>query len=165
MPQSQAGEGATTGGQNGGDAQPEVVHRTRSALGKRERAKSPTPERDAEADVELDRAKLAKLLDKTESSLKKKLNALENTIGDMEEDYIVTTWSNGNVLRGWDIQQKRPERSKNTGNGAGSATGAPKHRKQRPTDRWFSLSSATSPMRKDLLEQIKIKNQKKKKKR
>lgn len=123
------------------------------------------------SEAEAERQKLARTLEKTHSGLKKKLANLESNISELEEDYISCTWTHGNVIRGWDgfIPIRRADRpNKNAGNGSGSATGAPKHRKPRYTDRIFSLSSASSQIRKDNADSNGVKksnNQKKKKKR
>lgn len=123
------------------------------------------------AEAEADRQKLARLLEKTQASLNKKLGSLETNISQLEEDYISATWAHGNVIRGWDgfIPVRRADRpDKNAGNGSGSATGAPKHRKPRYTDRIFSLSSSSSQIRKDNVDTSNAKKtaqQKKKKKR
>lgn len=163
------GAGATvnTHSKASGAAAPEPVHRTRAVQGKRERAKEDAvvSTADIEGEIMMERTKLARQLERTSQSLKRKLLHLDNTVTAKEEEYIAGTWSSGNVLRGWDPLVRKQDRNKNTGNGSGSATGAPKHRKPRPTDRIFSLSSSTSQIRKDGVDPKKIADRKKKKKR
>ncbi len=168
-------EGSTTSAANGtADASSakengpsDIAHRTRGVLGKRERLKensaSPPPEHDI--DVAAERAKFARSLDKIQASLKKKLAEVEASISKQEEDYIVSTWSSGNIMRGWDAVRKVDRPNKASGNGSGTATGAPKHRKPRPSDRLFSMSSDTSKLRREGADLKKQANQKKKKKR
>lgn len=167
-------EGGTNPSANGTDTSntketgsSDIAHRTRGVLGKRERMKdstaTPTPEVDV--DVGVERAKFARTLDKLHSSLKRRLSEIEVTISKQEEDYIATTWSSGNIMRGFDAVRKADRPNKASGNGSGTATGAPKHRKPKPTDRLFSMSSDTSKLRRDNLDLKKQANQKKKKKR
>lgn len=87
----------------------------------------------------------------------------------LEDRYINATWAHGNLMRGWDGYCRRVDRAPKSGNGSGTATGAPKQRKVRPSDRMFSMTSSTSSIR---LESLgvdlavrKSVNQKKKKKR
>lgn len=116
------------------------------------------------------RASLEKKISQNATQLTSKLTNLESTIDKLEQDYIRTTWAHGNVLRGWDGLTKRPDRhdKAHPGDGSGVATGAPKHRKSRPSDRIFSLSSSTSHFRQknpDVLIQKRPLINKKKKKR
>lgn len=111
-----------------------------------------------------------KLLEKADSRLTKNIRAIEEDIEMREEEYITKTWAHGNVMRGWDGFVRRVDRAdKNaTGTGSGTATGAPKYRKSRPSDRIFSLSSSTSNFRKenpDVQIQKRPPEKKKKKKR
>lgn len=171
MTPSPAADGTGATGNTDGKANcapPEPVHRTRAVQGKRERAKEEAvvSMADIEGEIVMERTKLARSLERTSQSLKRKLQHLETNVANEEEKYIATTWSSGNIMRGWDPLVRRPDRNnKNTGNGSGSATGAPKHRKPRPTDRIFSLSSSTSQIRKDGVDPKKIADRKKKKKR
>lgn len=128
-------------------------------------------ERAAEkAAIAAERAALQQKITQQITTLEADIERIESDIANMEEDYIKTTWAQGNVLRGWDgfgRRIDRPERTA-TGNGSGVATGAPKHRKSRPNDRIFSLSSSTSPFRKENPDVQIVKRstvQKKKKKR
>ncbi|CDF37731.1 unnamed protein product [Chondrus crispus] len=109
------------------------------------------------------------MLARTAASLERKVEAVERDIGAMEEEYITSTWAHGNVLRGWDGFVRRVDRGKQMkGGGSGTATGAPKYRKSRPSDRIFSLSSATSKFRRenpDVQIQKRPPDKKKKKKR
>lgn len=109
-------------------------------------------------------------LENIATSLAKKLQSLEADIEKQEEEYIAQTWAHGNVMRGWDGFVRRVDKSEKTatGNGSGTATGAPKHRKSRPSDRIFSLSSSTSNFRRENPDAINVKRPsalKKKKKR
>lgn len=120
--------------------------------------------------AENEKAQLLKLLEKTKSGLSKKLVNVENELSEMEENYITKTWTHGNVIRGWEGYIRRADRSDKSavGNGSGSATGAPKYRKARHTDRIFSLSSSSSQARRDSADSHGIRkstNPKKKKKR
>lgn len=177
MTPAPAADGAAAAGNTNGKptAAPEPVHRTRGTVqGKRERASkeesvavaSPA---ELEGEMVMERTKLARSLERTSQSLKRKLHALDTSVTEQEEDYIATTWSSGNIMRGWDPLVPKRDRSgsnkNNTGNGSGSATGAPKHRKPRHTDRIFSLSSSTSQLRRDGVDPKKIADRKKKKKR
>lgn len=116
------------------------------------------------------RASLHKSISQNATQLTATLTDLEATIDKLEQDYIRTTWAHGNVLRGWDGLTKRLDRHDKapSGNTSGVATGAPKHRKSRPSDRIFSLSSSTSQFRRqnpDVLIQKRSLISKKKKKR
>lgn len=88
-------------------------------------------------------------LESTTDDLEKQLQELEGDIQKKEEEYITSTWAHGNAIRGWDGFSRRVGRTEKspTGNASGSATGAPKFRKDRPSDRVFSLSSSTSKFR------------------
>lgn len=115
-----------------------------------------------------ERANLENLLQQTETDLLNSLRQVEHDIESKEDQYIRVTWPHGNVLRGWDGFGRRVERTDKavTGNGSGVATGAPKHRKARASDRIFSLSSSTSIFRKQnpfAVIQRPITNKKKKK--
>lgn len=117
-----------------------------------------------------EKAAFDNLLEKTAAGLTKKIQAIEEDIEMKEEEYITKTWAHGNVMRGWDGFVRRVDRAnKNaTGTGSGTATGAPKYRKSRPSDRFFSLSSSTSNFRKenpDVQIQKRPPEKKKKKKR
>ncbi len=118
--------------------------------------KEGSPAKDAEppSPLDLERQKLMKLLEKSSMSLTKRLGNIESNLSELEEAYITDTWPHGNVIRGWDGYIRRVDRpNKNSaGNGSGSATGAPKFRKPRATDRIFSLSSRTSAIRKEVAE-------------
>jgi Histone acetyltransferase subunit NuA4 len=71
-------------------------------------------------------------------------------VAELEDKYIAATWAHGNLMRGWDGYCRRVDRAPAVaGNGAGTATGAPKQRKLRPSDRMFSMTSATSAVRLD----------------
>lgn len=96
-----------------------------------------------------ERTTLSKSLSKTRSGLEKKLAAVEADVAKLEEAYISDTWAHGNALRGWDGYVRRVATERG-GNGSGFATGAPKTRKSRPTDRIFSLCSSSSVIRKEL---------------
>ena len=136
-----------------------------------ERAAEKAAEKAAEAStVASERATLEAFLENARSDLTAKLAKIEADIDTQEEDYIRSTWAHGNVLRGWDGFGRRVDRAEKlaTGNGSGVSTGAPKHRKARPSDRIFSLSSSSSNFRKenpDVLIQKRSATTKKKKKR
>lgn len=110
-------------------------------------------------------------LQQASTTLEAKLKALETDIEQKEEQYITKTWAHGNIMRGWDGFVRRVDRADRNapgGTGSGTATGAPKYRKSRPSDRIFSLSSLSSRYRKenpDLLIQKRPPDKKKKKKR
>lgn len=110
-------------------------------------------------------------LNRASAALEVKLKTLEDDIEQKEEAYITKTWAHGNVMRGWDgfvRRVDRADRNANGGTGSGTATGAPKYRKSRPSDRIFSLSSLSSRYRKenpDVLIQKRPPEKKKKKKR
>lgn len=149
-----------------------------AAAAKRKELRSPSPKEEildssempAPSPLDVERQKLMKQLEKSEGTLIKRLAAIEGSIGELEETYITSTWAHGNVIRGWDGYIRRVDRNnKNSaGNGSGSATGAPKVRKMRVTDRIFSLSSVSSHLRKEVDETAALKKSqppKKKKKR
>jgi hypothetical protein len=71
------------------------------------------------------------------------------TVAEREDAYISATWAHGNLMRGWEGYCRRVDRAPTPGNGSGTATGAPKQRKLRPSDRMFSMTSATSAVRAD----------------
>lgn len=113
------------------------------------------------------RASFEELLAKVGGELEIGLMGLEDDIGRSEEEYIAKTWAHGNVLRGWDGFVRRVERDRG-GTGSGTATGAPKYRKVKLSDRIFSLSSTTSKFGKENPEVMILKkgiDKKKKKKR
>lgn len=121
---------------------------------KPDKKKSSKAEKAAEAAAEAaalatERAALQATLDAHHAKLSQRLVKLETEIGLAEDDYIRITWAHGNVLRGWDGFGRRVDRAEKSAGSAstGLATGAPKHRKSRPADRIFSLTSATSTFR------------------
>ncbi|CAN8076788.1 unnamed protein product [Agarophyton chilense] len=117
---------------------------------KAEKAAEKAAERAAEsAALAAERLALENVIEQSMAALQREVHVIERDISSMEEDYIKSTWAQGNVLRGWDGFGRRLDRSERavTGNGSGVATGAPKHRKSRLSDRIFSLSSSTSPFR------------------
>ena len=142
---------------------------------KPERKKSSKAERLAEAAAEAaliatERDSMQSLVETQYGKLKQQLSKMEAEIGVSEEEYIRSTWAHGNVLRGWDGFGRRVDRAEKSANSSSSglATGAPKHRKSRPADRIFSLTSATSTFRAQNPEAVIQKrqtSQKKKKRR
>lgn len=113
------------------------------------------------------RALFEELLTKVGGELEQGLAELEDDIGKSEEEYIAKTWAHGNVLRGWDGFVRRAERDRG-GMGSGTATGAPKYRKVKLSDRIFSLSSTTSKFGRENPDVVILKktiDKKKKKKR
>ncbi|PXF40325.1 hypothetical protein BWQ96_09981 [Gracilariopsis chorda] len=121
---------------------------SKSVFVKAERAAERAAEKAA---IAAERAALQQNVTQQITALEADIERIETDIARMEEDYIKTTWAQGNVLRGWDGFGRRVDRTERTatGNGSGVATGAPKHRKSRPNDRIFSLSSSTSSFRKE----------------
>lgn len=68
-------------------------------------------------------------------------------VADAEEAYLTQPFAHGNLVRGWDVNSRRMDRAPASGNGVGSATGAPKMRKIALKERIFSLTSSTSAAR------------------
>jgi Histone acetyltransferase subunit NuA4 len=73
----------------------------------------------------------------------------EEAVAEAEDKYINMTWTHGNLMRGWEGYCRRVDRAPQHGNGSGTATGAPKQRKVRPSDRMFSMTSSTSAIRRE----------------
>lgn len=96
---------------------------------------------------------LLKMLKRASAEAKSAVQRCEDRVAELEDAYIVRTWAHGNLMRGWDGYVRRVDRAPNTtltstaGTGAGTATGAPKQRKLRPSDRMFSITSSTSAIR------------------
>jgi len=80
---------------------------------------------------------LEKLLER-KIELERELDGLEQQIYDLEGSYLDDTQQFGNILRGWDAYF-----SAGRSNQSGSRKGA------RESDRIFSLSSVTAPVKKD----------------
>lgn len=89
-------------------------------------------------------SRLKEILSRTENELR----GIEASILKQEDDYIRQTWAEGNAVRGWDEHVRRIERRMGReGTAATNADsgGADDHRrrKMRPSDKIFSMSSAT----------------------
>lgn len=110
-------------------------------------------------------AVLARAVDES----RKAVRATDVKTAELEDRYIAATWAHGNLMRGWDGYCRRVDRAPKSGNGSGTATGAPKQRKVRPSDRMFSMTSSSSAIRQENLgAELVIRkgtSQKKKKKR
>jgi chromatin modification-related protein EAF6 len=88
-------------------------------------------------------------LERGKRELEEKLARIERQIYDMETSYLEDTWSQGNVSRGWDNILRKGSRQQdgNITGGRGSSAHSARLRKMQDSDRIFSRSSVTSPVK------------------
>lgn len=122
-------------------SQQSAGQRTGAGAGSAAAAPSATPEQDPAVDEAL------AVLNRAVEKAKKAVADADAVTARREDAYIAATWAHGNLMRGWDGYCRRVDRAPAPGNGSGTATGAPKQRKVRPSDRMFSMVSSTSAIR------------------
>jgi Histone acetyltransferase subunit NuA4 len=103
--------------------------------------------RDVELVAERSAAKVLTSLSRAVDEATDAVRLADAAVAEAEDKYINLTWTHGNLMRGWEGYCRRVDRAPQHGNGAGTATGAPKQRKVRLSDRMFSMTSSTSALR------------------
>jgi hypothetical protein len=114
-----------------------------SAGGQAEKERTSDAEFVAERTVGKILANLGRAVDEATDAVR----LADAAVAEAEDKYINMTWTHGNLMRGWEGYCRRVDRAPQHGNGAGTATGAPKQRKVRLSDRMFSMTSSTSALR------------------